>query len=225
MRLDADRFWCDDTALVLLAGQPPASEWLLKTVAAAPYVAAADGGAAIALAAGRRPDLLIGDFDSLAAEALAACREAGCEILTLPAAKDLTDGEFLLQTLYERGWRRFLVLGALGGRVDQMLANIACAEKLARAGAEVLLAHDDAVLCLLYAESTPQELTLHGFAGKTLSLLSISEVCDKVELAGFEYPLNGRLARRQTLGISNVVRAEAAALRLTGGSLLVCLNL
>ncbi len=225
MRLQAEKLLCDDTALALLAGQPPQSERLLKAVFAAPYVAAADGGAAIALAAGRRPNLLIGDFDSLSAEDLVECQDAGVEILTLPAAKDLTDGEFLLQTLFERGWRRLLVLGALGGRVDQLLANIACAEQLAREGAEVWLAHDDALLGPLYAASMPQELSLQGFGGKTLSLVSLSEACDKVELAGFEYPLNGPLKRRQTLGISNVVRAEAATVRLTGGSLLVCLNL
>lgn len=225
MRLDAEKLLCDDTALALLAGRPPQSDLLRKLAADAPYVAAADGGAAIALSAGRRPDLLIGDFDSLAAADLAACREAGCEILTLPAAKDLTDGEFLLQTLFERGWRRLLVLGALGGRIDQTLANIACAEKLVHEGAAVLLAHDDAILCPLYAESAPQELVLHGFAGKTLSLVSLAEVCERVEIAGFAYPLAGRLQRRQTLGISNVVRAAEAKIRLTGGSLLVCLNI
>ena len=225
MRLQAGRLLCDDTVLALLAGQPPKSELLLQAVSGSSYLAAADGGAAIALSVGRRPDLLIGDFDSLSAARLAECREAGCEILTLHAAKDLTDGEFLLQTLYERGWRRFLILGALGGRIDQMLANISCAEKLAREEAEVLLIHDDVLLCPLYAENEPRELTLYGFGGKTLSLLSLSEVCDKIELSGFEYSLNGTLARRQTLGISNVVRSEAATIRLTGGSLLVCLNL
>lgn len=225
MRLQAEKLLSDDTALVLLAGKPPRSGRLLNAIVRAPYMAAADGGAALALAVGRKPDLLIGDFDSLSAAGLAECREAGCEILTLPAAKDLTDGEFLLQTLWERGRRRLLVLSALGGRIDQTLANIACAEKLARLGAEVLLVHDDAILCPLYAAGAPQELSLHGFGGKTLSLLSLSEACERVELSGFEYPLNGRLKRRQTLGISNVVRAEAATVRLTGGSLLVCLNL
>ncbi len=225
MRLKAGELIDGQTALALLAGQPPQTERLLAAVAAAPFVAAADGGAATALAAGRTPDLLIGDFDSLAAEHLVACRRQGSDIVTLPVAKDVTDGEFLLTTLFERGWRDILALGALGGRVDQLLANIACAEELAKRGAKVVLAHDDALLCPLYAGAEPVELAVCGFAGRTFSLLPLTAECRLVELAGFEYPLCGPLRRGQTLGVSNVVRADEAKVRLTAGSVLVCINL
>lgn len=211
-------------AVVLLGGCPPQDGALLQYVAEAPYLAAADAGAAIALNAGRTPDLLIGDFDSLGAEALAACRAGGAEVLTLPVMKDLTDGEFLLQTLAGRGFKRLLVLGALGGRPDQELANIFCAEALAERGIDCLLAHDNALLLPLAAGETPVKLRLAGFQGSTMSMLSLSEACAHIRLAGFLYPLDGALHRRQTLGLSNLVQAETAEITLTAGNLLAVIN-
>ncbi len=215
----------EQTAVVLLGGTPPQAAWLSAYLNSAAYLAAADAGAASVLAAGRVPDLLVGDFDSLAESQLAACQAAGAEIITLPTAKDLTDGEFLLDLLVGRGFRRLLVLGALGGRTDHLLANIACAEKLARQGICVMLAHDAEILVPLCATDEPCVLGLHGFVGRTLSLVSLAGESRLVQLDGFAYPLQGALRRQQSLGISNIVQTNNAQITLTDGSLLVCLNL
>lgn len=211
-------------AVVLLGGAAPTAPDLLQYIKEAPYLAAADGGAAIGLQAGRTPDLLIGDFDSLSAGDKDRCQKAGAEVLPLPAMKDWTDGELLLQTLAKRGFVSLLVLGALGGRPDQELANIFCAERLARRGVSCLLAHDNALLLPLYAGKQELRLRLCGFAGQTVSLLSLSARCAHIRLDGFLYPLDGPLYRRQTLGISNIAQKEAADIRLSSGSLLAVIN-
>ncbi len=215
----------EQTAVVLLGGNPPQAEWLAAYLKSAAYLAAADAGAAAALAVGRVPDLLVGDFDSLAQSQLAECQKTAAEVITLPVAKDLTDGEFLLDLLVGRGFRRLLVLGALGGRTDHLLANIACAEKLARQGICVMLAHDAEILVPFCAADEPRTLGLCGFAGHTLSLISLAEESRLVQLQGFAYPLQGLLRRQQSLGISNIVQTNNAQITLTDGSLLVCLNL
>ena len=215
----------EQTAVVLLGGAPPQAEWLAAYIKSAAYLAAADAGAAAALSAGRVPDLLVGDFDSLPAEQFAACRATGAEVISLPTAKDLTDGEFLLDTLVGRGFKRLLVLGALGGRTDHLLANLGCAEKLAGQGICVMLAHDAELLVPLCAADEPRTLRLSGFAGRTLSLISLAAESRLVQLDGFAYPLQGALRRRQSLGISNIVQTNDAQITLTDGSLLVCLNL
>lgn len=228
--LDNDKLWQQDdkSAVVLLGGEMPQDERWWQIIRGAQMLAAADGGAALALKLGRRPDLLVGDFDSLDGTLVAECEQADVEMLRLPVMKDMTDGEYLLEELLERGYTRLLVLGALGGRPDMQLANIFGAAELARRGANILLAHDNALLIPMFAGDGPDdaaELVLRGFAGKTFSQIAISERCRHILLDGFFYPLDGELAQRQTLGLSNIIDRNEARLTLHGGTLLAVINL
>lgn len=225
--LDKERLCApdDETAVVLLGGEMPRDERLLPAISGAKFLAAADGGAAQALRLGRTPDLLVGDFDSLGADDVAACQNAGAEMIRLPVMKDETDGEFLLNTLTARGFKRWLVLGALGGRPDMELANIYCAEAAARRGVTCVFAHDNALMLPLWAEDVPCELEIHEFGGHTFSQIALSEQCRHITLAGFLYPLDGPLKRGQTLGLSNVIEGNCARLTLRGGSLLTVIDL
>lgn len=212
------------TAVALLGGDGPRRPEWQACIRQAHFLAAADSGAALALQQGRYPNLLVGDFDSLPANLLAQCQGSGCRICRLPVHKDLTDGEFLLQWLYKAGWRRLLVLGALGGRFDQTLANICTAVPLARQGVEICLAQEDGLLLLLAAEAEPRRLCLRDFVGCTVSLLALGQACGRVELSGFEYPLNGPLSPYTSLAISNVVQQPQATVDLQQGCLLVCVS-
>lgn len=213
------------SAVVLLAGQVPQDKRWLQIISHAGFLAAADGGAALALHLGRCPNLLVGDFDSLDAALVKEAAQGGATLVQLPVMKDVTDGEYLLQRLAEQGFCRLLVLGALGGRVDMQMANIYTAASFARRGVSCLLAQDDALLVPLFAGDEPAELVLRGFAGKTFSQVSISERCKNIRLDGFLYPLDGELKRGQTLGLSNIIKQKEASLQLVGGSLLTIINL
>lgn len=212
------------TAVVLFGGEAPRRPEWRDCIRQARFLAAADAGAEMALRQGRYPNLLVGDFDSLPANLLAQCRGSGCQICRLPVHKDLTDGEFLLQCLHKAGWQRLLILGALGGRFDQTLANICIAAPLARQGVEICLAQEDGLLLLLAAEAEPRRLCLQDFAGCTVSLLALGQACGRVELAGFEYPLQGPLSPYTSLAISNVVQQTQATIALQNGCLLVCVS-
>ena len=62
-----------------------------------PYVVAADGGAATALAFGFQPDVVVGDLDSIAAPVLADLQRRGVPIETYPRDKDATDGQLAIE--------------------------------------------------------------------------------------------------------------------------------
>src|SRR6266516_4505406 len=62
-----------------------------------PYVLAADGGAATALAFGFQPDVLVGDLYSVGASVLAELLQRGVPIETYPRDKDATDGQLAIQ--------------------------------------------------------------------------------------------------------------------------------
>ena len=82
------------------------------------FVICADGGLAAAARFGVTPDLIVGDFDSL------GLVPKGENVFVHPSEKDETDSFLALRLGLERGFRRFVFYGCLGGRLDLTLANI-----------------------------------------------------------------------------------------------------
>ena len=91
-----------------------------------------DSGLRHERALGRAPDLIVGDFDSHDDP------HAAAETIVLPHVKDDTDSCFAAKEGLRRGFRDFLLLGAVGARLDHTLGNLAVALMLKRAGAKVL---------------------------------------------------------------------------------------
>lgn len=85
---------------------------------------AADGGASHCRALGLTPAVIIGDLDSLSPQELASFERAGTQIIRHPAHKDYTDLELALLHARSLGLEQVLILGALGMRWDQTLANL-----------------------------------------------------------------------------------------------------
>ena len=95
-------------------------------------VIAADGGLEPALEHGDEPELVVGDFDSLPA----GSRKLRTDIprRVLPAEKDDTDLMAAAKVGWQRGCRRFLIYGGLGGRMDHTLANLNLIHLIAASG-------------------------------------------------------------------------------------------
>ncbi|MFN8372580.1 MAG: thiamine diphosphokinase [Anaerolineae bacterium] len=85
---------------------------------------AADGGARMALSLGLRPHVVIGDMDSLTVDELAPLEAAGVEVLRYPPEKNETDLELALMLVVERGAKWIRIIGAVGDRLDQTMANV-----------------------------------------------------------------------------------------------------
>ena len=104
--------------------------------AAADLVVGADGGARFLLAAGVSPDLVVGDFDSLAAARVAELEAAGVELVRHPVRKDQTDGELAVDEARRRGAGELVLAGALGA-LDHTLGHLAVLRRLEAAGVRV----------------------------------------------------------------------------------------
>ena len=89
----------------------------------ADLVLAADRGLEAFHFAGLTPDMLIGDMDSVAPEVLARYEGKLAEH-RLSCIKDDTDGVDALDVAIRRKADRVTFLGALGGRLDNALANL-----------------------------------------------------------------------------------------------------
>ena len=177
----------------------------------------ADGGTLHALALGLHPDLIVGDLDSLPDGRQAALESSGTRFLTYPARKDQTDLELALIAAREAGAADVHLLGILGGRLDQTIANL------------LLLARDqwaDMALSLSNGPETAwvvrRRVEIEGAPGDIVSLIALTPEVSGIYTERLEYPLvDGRLTFGSTLGISNVMLADRASVRIRDGTLLV----
>jgi thiamine pyrophosphokinase len=180
------------------------------------YLIAADGGLRHIVALGLRPQLLIGDLDSVEAADLADMEAAGVEIRRFPAEKDETDLELALRSLTGQGFETIRVVGALGGRLDQTLANVALLDLAGLEEADVRL--DDGREEILIIRT---RTIVNGTAGDTLSLLAMDGCTKGIGTYGLKHPLkNGTLCPNQSRGISNVMVGDHCEIRLRSGRLL-----
>jgi thiamine pyrophosphokinase len=181
-------------------------------------IIAADGGCRHCLALGLRPDLVVGDLDSLDAGDQRALETAGVELLRFPVRKDFTDLELALQVAQQRGVQEMTILGGLGGRWDQSIANLLLLAAPQFAGLRLHLLDGPTRLSLLRGG---QSLALSGAPGDTLSLIPLSPAASGITTTGLEYPLSGgALQLGSTTGVSNVLTAPQASVALTVGLLL-----
>src|SRR5690242_19104541 len=89
------------------------------------YIICADGGTRHALALHLRPNLIVGDMDSAPKEQLGELQATGALLELFPRDKNETDLELAINRAMELSPQQILILAALGGRLDQTLANIA----------------------------------------------------------------------------------------------------
>lgn len=89
---------------------------------------AADNGLTYLAGQNLVPDLVIGDYDSLeerGRKILAKMQAAHPDqVITLPVEKDDTDTLAAVREGFRRGYQRFVLYGALGGRLDHTMANL-----------------------------------------------------------------------------------------------------
>jgi len=181
-------------------------------------IVAADGGARLALACGLVPRVVVGDLDSLAPDEVDDLQARGAEIVRYPAEKDETDLELALMVVARRNPTWIRIIGAIGGRIDQTLANISLLRLPDLAGWDVRLVSGQQTLWLI----GPGEHPLEGAPGDTISLLPLAgDACD-VRTDGLAYPLRGETLRfGPARGVSNVMLGTSARVALSAGLLVV----
>ena len=173
-------------------------------------VIAADGG--YAQLGGIHPDLVVGDFDSL------GYVPENETVVRHPAEKDDTDTMLAARIGLERGYRAFLLLGGVGGRLDHTLANIQTLAFLRENGARAALLGDGETITLLIDEALRFRAGLTG----TISVFSFGARALGVYERGLAYALNdATLLDTNPLGVSNAFTGEAAELSVREGRLVV----
>ena len=205
------------SVLIFANGDILEVEWIRPYLLSAPaLVIAADGGSRHLLRLDHIPDVLIGDLDSLPQEAQEWREADGVAVYVYPHDKNETDLELALLHAAIHYKDDIQIFGALGGRLDQTLANILLLAHPALAGRRVELVTEHQRAWLV---TEPTEV--RGEVGDRISLIPIGGDALVQETTGLRWPLsNELLSVGPALGVSNEMVAPLATITLASGTLL-----
>ena len=163
-------------------------------------------------ALGRKPDLIVGDFDSHENPHM------DVETIVLPHVKDDTDTVFAVKEALRRGFEAFLLIGVVGGRLDHTLGNVAILLMLDSAGKKAVIADDFSDM-----EIVSRERALIPDRYPYFSLLNITGTAKGVTIRNALYPLSdAEITCEYPIGVSNeVLPGKTAEVTVKEGRLLI----
>ncbi len=184
---------------------------LVEEITEEDLIIAADSGLNHTQALGLKPDVILGDFDSL------GYVPEGSAVF--PVEKDDTDAMLAVKKGLEMGCKEFLLYGSLDGpRLDHTVANFQTLQYLANQNATGYLMGKAHIVTLIKDSA----ISFASEATGIISVFCIGEDARGVTLTGLKYPLEKSiLTAGFPLGVSNHFIGKPATVRVEAGSLLV----
>jgi thiamine pyrophosphokinase len=199
-------------ALVIANGEPPKKQRLQALAREVNVIVCADGGANTALKNGIVPDAIVGDLDSIHAEALVKFHR-------VPTYEDrddqTTDLEKAISWAIKSKYDHITVVAASGARMDHAIGNLAVLPKFYP---DAIIRFVDDLGELWYVG---HELELEAKKGDVISLIPLNR-CEEIVTRGLRYSLEGEtleLGVRE--GTSNVVVSSPVSIKVKKGHLLL----
>lgn len=184
---------------------------------------AADSGLRHLVCLGLKPDILLGDMDSIAPELLEQARRSGIEPRICPSHKDETDTELALSIALEKGGDQaeLRLIGASGSRMDHSLANL---HLLNRVHSQAEFWDGLSRIQILQGPAAVPIERPSWFAPEKpvyVSLLPYGGPVRDITLSGFEYPLlHYDMDENAVIGISNQLTGGRGTVEFASGRLL-----
>jgi len=192
---------------------------ILSTLDEEDTLVAVDGGLRFMIHLGLVPDLIIGDLDSADPEDVKHYAGQGVEVRKFPRDKNETDLELALSAALEMDPSSILVVAALGGRLDQSLANLFLLTRPDLSGLNVRLVDGEQEVFLVQGEAF-----ITGQTGQRVSLIPLCSLAKGIQTSGLKFPLkNETLYPDKTRGISNEMASDTARIALREG-ILLCIH-
>ncbi len=174
------------------------------------YFIFCDSGLSHEASLGVKADLALGDFDSHPVP-------EGTETLVFPPKKDDTDAYLGVKEGIRRGFTDFLILGALGRRIDHELANIYLLDWLDSHSVSAKIIDGTTRLSMV----SKSEVVIPSSV-KYFSLLALCGTARGVTIKGAAYNLeDGTIEPSFQYGISNEVKGDEARVSVGEGKLLL----
>jgi thiamine pyrophosphokinase len=211
---------------VLIVADGDVDDVLLRerlSAARPPSVIAADGGAASVIDAGFRPDLVVGDFDSLPADRRQELEALGVELRVSRPDKDESDMELCLSAGLELDPRAITIVGAIGlVRPEHTVANVLLLADPRLDGRDVAIEGRGSVMRRIGTADGAGAISLTGEVGDFVSLFPLGDAVEGVTTDGLRFPLaDATLPVGPSRGLSNELIGQLARVTSRRGRLLV----
>ena len=199
------------TVLIICNGEPPGRTLTRRLAKQAGLIVAADGGANVARRYGIRPDIIVGDLDSILGstrKAFSSSREVHVK------RQDNTDLEKALDFVVAEKFTEVVIAGAVGKRLDFTLANLSVMWKYTRRARIRFIGNDWEAMPVESGKKIKVRL------GTTVSLIPFVR-CSGITLDGLLYPLRNATMGIGQIGVSNVVRRSPFTIHVKRGKLML----
>ncbi len=203
---------------LLICGSPACDSDFIKTqYKNGDFVVCADKGYEFCKNADITPDLIIGDFDSCQIDL-----PNNVQTIKLNPIKDDTDTLSCIKKALEFGCNEFLILGALGGRVDHTYANFALLKFLEKKNISAEIKTENELVVMI----NNREYTALNVKGKTFSVFPFGcEKCDITYKGKVMYPIkNYTMTADFPIGISNVFYDDTCSIEVQNGTAVLIIN-
>ena len=178
------------------------------------FIIAADSGGEYAASLGLRPDLLIGDMDSVSKETIEALENAGSTVNEFEPEKDATDFDLALQKAASLKPEKITVVGLTGNRLDHTLTSFYCALKVFKEGIDCEIIDSNN---RIYFKDNDFEIERSKQYGDFVSLVPVTESVT-VSIKGMRYSLEERkVYSGESLCQSNEITDEKAVIKIKDG--------
>ncbi len=179
-------------------------------------VIAVDGGYRYLEKAGITPDVAMGDFDSL------GFVPNGENVIVHSPMKDDTDTMLAIKYGIEKGYKEFVIFGALGGRLDHTIANLMVVSYLSAHNCKCTIIDDNVIIRNVFNG----ELILEKKESGVFSVFSLQDEAVGVTIKGAKYEADNVIMTNDfPVGISNEFIGAEVHIRVDKGQLIVIENL
>jgi len=176
-----------------------------------PFHVAVDMGMNVFHRLNKKPDVLIGDLDSI-------CPKIQIDDIKLhqfPRDKDKSDTELAIDFCIEEGWEYIDILGGIGDRLDHTLANAYLLTYAHKRCKQIRLRNAQNTIYLLNGENA---LSLYGNIGDTISIIPITSELQKLNIRGCRWDVTDtKIQRGQSRGLSNYLTNNHAHISAENG--------
>lgn len=198
-------------AIIIASGNIVKREIFDEIYSVDDYIICADGGLNYLDSLSIKPNLIVGDFDSVNISLLEKYKNV--TIKRYPTEKNFTDTEIAIEEAIASRYDEITIIGATGTRLDHTMANILLIERYIMSGISIKIVDNNNYISILNKDTI-----VNKKEGYFLSIIPITDYIDGITLKGVKYPLlDVRVDRGSTLCISNEITANKAEISIKIG--------
>ncbi|MBQ7336508.1 MAG: thiamine diphosphokinase [Clostridia bacterium] len=202
---------------VIYTGGTVYDEYVIECPERGDLVIAADAGFLTAKRFGVRPEIMLGDFDTLGEPEV----PDGTELIRVQAEKDFSDTQMAVSVALERGATEIVIVGGLEGRLDHTLSTLAILESLfERKEHRVPAVITNGKNRARFLRNSGVILAREHY--RYFSLIAADPKVKGITIEGCKYPLkNGQILRTHQWAISNEIVGNCALIEVRRGGVWV----